>query len=263
MQARTGLFCSLFLHLSVVLLTVFWFGNGAMKSLDKPYMVDLVSFAPAGGGGGGGQKAPAAKVEAKDIKALPEQALPEPPKPVAKPEPAARPEPTAISEKKVETKKQAKDKQADALASALDAVKQDVSKRERKGQRAVASELDALRKSAGDIYAEGEGEGGAGGAGSGTGSGLLAVYGSIVEKAIKKNWRFPVVGRDKNLVVVVEIRISKAGQILEAKVAQPSGRPDFDNSAIKAVTETKELPPPPSDKIEALRINFNLQDLKQ
>jgi colicin import membrane protein len=83
-----------------------------------------------------------------------------------------------------------------------------------------------------------------------------------VERAIKKNWRFPVVGRDKNLVAVVEIRISKAGQILESRVAQSSGRPDFDNSALKAVTETKDLPPPPSDSLEALRINFNLQELR-
>ena len=215
---------------------------------------------------------------------------PEPAKPEPKPEPAkpAKPEPKPeakpISETKAETKKPEPKKEAakpepsnkDILASALQDVKKEAAKNPSKDAgkgtsqssgtpqqgNDVQSELAALRKTVGgSLYSTG---GGGGGGGGGTGSsGLLQVYASIVEQAVKKNWRYPVFGNDSNLVVVVEVRIDAQGQIADARVVTPSDRADYDDSAIKAVRETKELPPPPSEAVGTLRINFNLQELKQ
>jgi colicin import membrane protein len=121
----------------------------------------------------------------------------------------------------------------------------------------VQSELGALRKTVGgSLYSTG------GGGGQGDSS-LLLVYGSIVEQVIKKNWRYPVFGNDSNLVVVVEVRIDPNGQIADARVVRPSERADYDAAAIKAVRETKELPPPPSEAVGTLRIKFNLQELNR
>ncbi|MCM0756209.1 TonB family protein [Desulfovibrio aminophilus] len=205
---------------------------------------------------------------------------PEPPKP-AKPEP--KPEAKPISETKAETKKPEPRKaepakpepsNKDILASALQDVKKEAAKDAGKssGQPSVSpqqqakndvqSELAALRKSVGgSIYSTGGG-GGGGGGGSGS-SGLLQVYASIVEQAIKKNWRYPVFGNDSNLVAVVEVRIDAKGQIADVRVLTPSARSDFDDSAVKAVRETKELPAPPSEAVGTLRINFNLQELNR
>ncbi len=213
---------------------------------------------------------------------------PEPAKPAPKPEPVkpAKPEPKPeakpISETKADTKKPEPKKEAakpepsnkDILASALQDVKKEAAKDGGKssGQPSVSpqqqaksdvqSELAALRKTVGgSLYSTGGG-GGGGGGGQG-GSGLLQVYGSIVEQHIKKNWRYPVFGNDSNLVVVVEVRIDSSGQIADARVVTPSERADYDDSAIKAVRETKELPPPPSEAVGTLRINFNLQELNR
>lgn len=204
----------------------------------------------------------------------PEPVKPEPPKP-------AKPEAKPISETKVESKKPEPAKKQpekqpspqDILASALKDVRKEAST-EGKGtsdkpsqtpaqqaQSALQNELAALRKSVGgSLYSTGGG-GGGGGGGTGGGSGLLQVYASIVEQTIKKNWRYPVFGNDTNLVAVIEVRIDSQGHISDARVVTPSARADFDDSAIKAVRETKELPPPPTEAVGTLRINFNLQEL--
>lgn len=218
-------------------------------------------------------KAEPAKPE--PVKAPPPK--PEPAKPAAKPEP--KPEAKPISETKAESKKPEPKKEAakpepsnkDILASALQDVKKEAAKDggkssgpspQQQAKNDVQSELAALRKTVGgSLYSTGGG-GGGGGGGSGS-SGLLQVYASIVEQAIKKNWRYPVFGNDSNLVAVVEVRIDAKGQIADVKVLTPSDRADFDDSAVKAVRETKELPPPPSEAVGTLRINFNLQELNR
>lgn len=228
-------------------------------------------------------------------------AIPPPPKAEKlKPEPLVRDDAKAISEKKVEDQKKP-DKKAEAkpepqkpaekkltreelLREALKDVKKDVADKTKSSaekakdaaqtakdakKEAISGELAALRKSeGGNIFtAGGTGTGGAfGGKGSGaggTGSGLMSVYGDIVKQIIKKNWRYPAFGTETNVAVVLEINIDPQGKITGARVAQPSGKPDFDDSALRAVHETQALPPPRVKSLDTLRITFNLQELRK
>lgn len=302
-QQRSSFFLSICLHVGLVVTAVLWQNFGVVKvNLDVPtYTVDLVNIAPGPPPGpiGPGPAIPAVspnpapptmapnpEVKPEQTAAAPEPVKPEPVKaPPPKPEPAkpAKPEPKPeakpISETKADTKKPEPKKEAakpepsnkDILASALQDVKKEAAKDggkssgptpQQQAKSDVQSELAALRKTVGgSLYSTGGG-GGGGGGGSGS-SGLLQVYASIVEQAIKKNWRYPVFSNDSNLVAVVEVRIDAKGQIADVKVLTPSERADFDDSAVKAVRETKELPPPPSEAVGTLRINFNLQELNR
>lgn len=205
-----------------------------------------------------------------DAKAISEKKVDEKkkPEPEKKKEPEKKPEP----EKKEPEKKKSKE---DLLKEALQDVKKDVAASDKAKPKAdakkdaVASELAELRKGAGgNIFtAGGTGPGGAGGGkgtgAGGTGSGLMSVYGAIVEQAIKKNWRYPTFAQDKNVAVVLEIKIDQKGGISSARVLTPSGKPDFDDSAMRAVSQTEKLPPPPTRTVDTLRITFNLQDLRK
>ena len=257
---------------------------------------------PAAGEMGEAAGAPPPQAEqaaAEDASASAASKAPEPIKAEkAKPEPPVRDDAKAISEKKVEEKKKPEPKvdkkppekapekkpeekklsKEDLLKEALQDIKKDASAKDKakpahpeapKAKDAVASELAELRKGAGgNIYTTGgTGPGGAGGGkgtgAGGTGSGLMSVYGAIVEQAVKKNWRYPVFGSDKNAAVVLEIKIDSKGKISSSRVLTPSGKPDFDDSALRAVSETQTLPPPPSKSVDTLRITFNLQDLRK
>ncbi len=80
-------------------------------------------------------------------------------------------------------------------------------------------------------------------------------YASLVEKPIKQNWRIPRFAKLK-LICVVELQIDREGHIQSSRIIQSSGHPDFDNSALRAVRETGNLPPPPPGAIK-MELNFN------
>lgn len=228
--------------------------------------------------------------------------IPPPPSKVqpAKPEPAVKDDAKLISDKKRDEKKKVEEKKPEKkdeppkptkpeekkptreelLKQALQDVKKDVSDKakdakttaksaqdQRKDQ--VAGELAALRKSTGgNIFtAGGTGKGGAGGgSGSGaggSGTGLMSVYGDIVKQVIKRNWRYPAFGTENNVAVQLEIKIDAQGKITGARVITPSGKPDFDDSALRAVAETQQLPPPRTKSLDTLHITFNLQELRK
>ncbi|MDD4952024.1 MAG: TonB C-terminal domain-containing protein, partial [Desulfovibrionaceae bacterium] len=115
------------------------------------------------------------------------------------------------------------------LSSALKSVKRDVAGTRSREQSAVQNELKSLRRAvaaeAGDAGAE---VGGGTGPGSGRSSGLMQVYASIVEKAVKRNWRYPTFGSDANLSASVEIGLDPAGGIVDSRIIRSSGRGDFD-----------------------------------
>jgi TolA protein len=301
-RQSTGFLLSLLLHTALVVVAVVGVGDRLKVDMDKPmYTVDLVSLNPsvdpAEGETGEAAGAPPPQAE-QESKGAAEQAASIPPPPAkaekAKPEPV-RDDAKAISEKKVVEKKKPEVKEdkkppekqpekkpeekklskEDLLREALQDVKKDVSSKDKakpaapKGRDAIASDLAELRKGAGgNIYTTGgTGPGGAyGGKGKGaggTGSGLMSVYGAIVEQAVKKNWRYPVFGSSKSVAVVLEIKIDSHGKIASSRVLTPSGKPDFDDSAMRAVAETQAVPAPPSKSVDTLRITFNLQDLRK
>jgi len=80
-------------------------------------------------------------------------------------------------------------------------------------------------------------------------------YASQVIKAIRQNWRFP---RLSNVVLAttVELKVNKAGEILAARMLSGSGRGDFDASVMRAIEDTRRLPPVPETLDTTLIITF-------
>ncbi len=291
-RQSAGFFLSLALHALFITAGVLGIGGRLKVDMDKPmYTVDLVSLNPSEDPAAGekGEPAPGPPPEAEST-AAEASAAAIPPLPKAeklKPEPLVRDQAKPISEKKVEEKKKPEEKKPtreELLKEALKDVKKDVKdqaadkakdaktaaeKAEKAKKDQVAGELAALRKSeGGNIFtAGGTGPGGAGGgkgAGAGgTGSGLMSVYGDIIKQIIKKNWRYPAMGTEVNVAVVLEINIDQSGKITGARVVQPSGAPGFDDSALRAVNDTQNLPPPKTRSLDTLRITFNLQELRK
>jgi len=299
-QRTTGFFLSLALHAVLVAVGVLNLSMGLKVDMDKPmYTVDLVSLNqsedPAAGETGEPAAGPPNLAEGQQEEQA-AAAAPIPPAPAkaekAKPEPKVRDDAKAISDKKVEEKKKPEKKEEktppkpeekkptreDLLKQALQDVKQDVADKSKNAKTAtakaqdakkdaVAGELAALRKSSGgNIFtAGGTGPGGAGGGkgtgAGGTGSGLMSVYGDIVKQIIKKNWRYAAFGTENNLAVQIEIKIDPQGKITGSRVVSSSGNNLFDTSAMNAVTQTQNLPPPRVKSLDTLRITFNLQEL--
>jgi colicin import membrane protein len=208
--------------------------------------------------------APEPKPEAKKISAKKEQPKPEPkPAPVEKKKPA--PKKPAKPEK---TREQ-------LLAEALRHAEKDVNwlehledKAEDKEREALQKEIAALRESVAEQEAEEEAaaeeEGAGGDAEEGSGSaGLLDVYRVVVRDTIKENWRYPDISASGELSARVEMELAPDGSIVDYRLIESSGRPDFDTSTLAAIQATEQLPPPPRSDIKLLRITFNLQDMLQ
>lgn len=141
--------------------------------------------------------------------------------------------------------------------SALDEALADVRREANAKQTSSAARaLEELARSTGS-----GGVGGGGGSGSGPGGGgIYDVYVGQVILAVQPNWSMPTYSRE-NLVVAVRIKLAPDGSVLDCRIEQGSGRPDFDASAVNAVLRTKRLPPPPTPAQQDLIINFNAQQL--
>jgi colicin import membrane protein len=212
----------------------------------------------------------------------------EPKKEEPKKEPPKKEEPKKEEPKKAEPKKEEPKKQdpkkddqvaaktekqpskedvlAQALKDATKAAQGSTSSSGGTSKDAKGSSKDALADALADLGREVSGRGTSGdgtaedGPGEGVSTGSLAdVYGTRVKDAIRPNWRFP---RFSNvaLVTTVELKVNKAGDILAARVLNGSGRSDFDASVMRAIEETKQLPPLPETLSATLVINFNSKD---
>jgi TolA protein len=195
------------------------------------------------------------------------QAKPEPAKakkPQAKPEPKKTKDisPDKKQTKAPKPKKREPEKKAppqpspeEILAQALSAAKTKAAKEQETEQQQVDRALQQLRQQVDEQARE------SGGGESSGASGAMEVYASIVEALVKKNWRYPAIGQSEELTATVEIDIDPSGAITGQRLTWGSGRPEFDASVLKAVSQTKSLPPPPTKDISRITINFNLQEL--
>lgn len=139
--------------------------------------------------------------------------------------------------------------------SALDDALADV-RREARSSSGSSSASRALEELARET-----GVGGGGGSGTGPGGGgIYDVYVGQVILAVQPNWSMPTYSRE-NLVVGVRIKLAPDGKVLDCRIEQSSGRPDFDASAINAVLRTRNMPPPPTPAQQDLLISFNAQQL--
>ena len=140
--------------------------------------------------------------------------------------------------------------------SALEDALADVRRETRSSSGSSSSASRALEELARET-----GIGGGGGSGTGPGGGgIYDVYVAQVILAVQPNWSMPTYSRE-NLMVGVRIKLAPDGKVLDCRIEQGSGRPDFDASAINAVLRTKKLPPPPTPAQQELLISFNAQQL--
>jgi len=72
----------------------------------------------------------------------------------------------------------------------------------------------------------------------------FAYYLQIVRAQIARNWT-PPAGSNEGQRVEVYFRVSRSGEISQLRVETASGNDIFDDSAIRAVTITEQLPPLP------------------
>lgn len=69
-------------------------------------------------------------------------------------------------------------------------------------------------------------------------------YYGIITRKIWSEWIYPEADSE-GLEVVIGIRIDRSGNIISHEIERSSGNSLFDRSAIKAVTKSSPLPPPP------------------
>ena len=182
----------------------------------------------------------------------------------AKPEPK-KPEPKKQDPKKEEPKAEKKPTKEEILAQALGEATKTAKKEGTDGAAkgsATGGSKDALADALADLGREVSGRGTRGdgtaedGDGEGVSSGSLdQFYATQVIRAIRQNWRFP---RLSNIVLAttVELRVNKSGEILAARMMNGSGRSDFDASVMRAIEDTKTLPPLPETLDATLVITF-------
>lgn len=283
-----GFLLSLLFHGALVAAMIFWVPSTPKPlNLEAVYQVDLLSLAPPAPAVEPVPAPPVPEPEAPTPEPEPEspasesepEAVPEPPKSEPVPEPPKpeppkpEPKPEAISPKKVEkkvvkkksepksepkTKPQPKKSAKELLSEGLSDLRKTTKKPAKKPGNLLNQELAALRKDAQSQSQQGGMPGG-----QGQSSGLAAVYGLIVGKEIKKNWRYPSFAGDVNILVTVEVNIDDQGIIRSQRIVKSSGNAEFDSSAIRAVKETKQVTPPSTVRDRVLRVNFNSQELNQ
>mgnify|MGYP006280457445 FL=1 len=166
---------------------------------------------------------------------------PSPQKPKSKPKKAPEPETLAPTPEKVleeamadiekETMEQKEPPARDYLAEAMAAIEQDV--QARGSDEAASAQAESSKR----------------------------FYGSLVKNLIKKQWRFPGVDDSGSLKARVEIQVNADGKIIDSTLLDPSGRPDFDRSVLKAIAETKQALPVPED-ITTIEVTFHSREIE-
>ena len=81
-------------------------------------------------------------------------------------------------------------------------------------------------------------------------------YGIRVAKLIKSHWRDCVFDQKTNLVATLEINIDPQGMVA-TRVQSSSGNAVFDASALLAVQDMGQAPPPPDMKPFVMWLRFN------
>lgn len=77
-------------------------------------------------------------------------------------------------------------------------------------------------------------------------------YYSVIRREIWLQWVYPDTGQ-KNLEVIISIRIMKDGTVTDQKIEKSSGNPIFDKSALKATIKASPLPSPPYEMEVGIR----------
>lgn len=172
----------------------------------------------------------------------------------------------AADKTKADAKKNNAKGKGDPLKDALADARRDVARRESaRGRAAVNDALRSMRTDAVVMDAlrdlgegEGGGEGNGMGGGVGDGGGVQVSYQTLVSGIIRNYWTYPNQGDRSIPLAVAYVQISPAGEVVDYRIVQSSGRPDFDSSVLAAIRKANHhpLPPPPSGKAEEFTIRF-------
>ena len=256
------------LHAGFVVLVLFLPAPSRYKP-PPPITVSLVEALP------GGSQTPAPALGPRNVPEPQQKApLPAPPKeapapaapPIPVPEtpppkleaPKPLPQPVPVPDAALLADKKAEPKQAEApkpvppkpeapkRTSAEEALAQ-IKAEAAKASRQPAVIADALKVAR--QKSENAGEGGSAGASVGD------VYGARIVMAVQPNWHWPPLARG-NLTVALYLKIDAVGRVLDVRVAESSGNPLFDSSAVAAVRSTQTLPPPPGPAYQDIILPF-------
>lgn len=257
---RSGLPYSLALHLVVVLAV--WLASiispSPMVRLDLPVVqVDLVTLEQP-------RPAPRPTPAPPRPEPKPEPPKPEPPKPEPIPEP--KPEPKPITEKAPEPKpeppkpepKPEPPKPPEPTPEEIRRKALEEARKKAEAERRKAEQVDPRKQALAEAQRQVQQSGQP--SGEGQTSGVVDIYANLVMQIIKNNWRYPALRPDPSLTATIELAVAQDGTIVGFKVLRQSGRADFDSSVIKAVEETRTLPPPP-EGLRTIIVNFNLEEL--
>ncbi len=178
------------------------------------------------------------------------------PKPEAAPrerqDPEARPEPEPRQESRPGPSRE--DLLSSALGEIRDQAQQEQKQEQERSRDVLERELARLRSQAEEGGLETP-------AGARAGSRVDDVYALRVRDVIKEKWRFPSLGSREDLSATVNIVINDQGQITDFSLESGSGRSDFDNSVLRAVEDTEDLPRPPRERLRNITVTFHSQEM--
>ncbi|GFK95945.1 hypothetical protein NNJEOMEG_03818 [Fundidesulfovibrio magnetotacticus] len=83
---------------------------------------------------------------------------------------------------------------------------------------------------------------------------ILRLYAVEVMAALQQQWR--IVATPTQYSCVVEVAVNAQGEVRSSRLIETSGQKNFDDSTLKAVQNTPQLPAPPSGKPTTLRLTF-------
>jgi len=271
-----GMFLSLLLHGTIIVLVLFWGikhyeGSGLNKSIN----VSLSELSYKGSSEkGGGSKTEAAKPEKEETKE------PEVKKEEKKEEVLKKEEEPKKEEVKKEEKKEKPDKKAVPLEEKKVAKKEkkeekkkEEKKKEKKKEPKAETKVarsdvinDLKRKNVIENLKEGgattqtsDSQSDSGGlkgtdkedvAGSSSrvSSAILNVYNDAIWRKIKPKFRIPPnIPRDGSLTANVYFKIDNNGNVSGVRINKSSGNSAFDNFCINTIISSSPLPPPPKD----------------
>lgn len=79
-----------------------------------------------------------------------------------------------------------------------------------------------------------------------TDEGEIAAYTQLVREKIKPHWLLPSDLMSKRLKCLVQVFISRQGELLDLNIFEGSGNEEFDQRAIQAIKTFAPFPPPPA-----------------
>ncbi|MCZ7597356.1 MAG: cell envelope integrity protein TolA [Gammaproteobacteria bacterium] len=80
----------------------------------------------------------------------------------------------------------------------------------------------------------------------------------LIKEKVSRNWNRPA-GAGSGLEVVIQVRVTRSGEVVSADIVQSSGNELFDDSTLRAVLKASPLPLPSDPKYYEFISTFNFR----